>query len=166
MGKDLGDDSPAAWTQHMLKAVRNAVPRNEQLVPYGHLWSPKGQREYLIDMAISYETDHDQWHSYHGLVLACECEWGGTREALWQDFVKLADVRANLRVFIGALWPSVYAGRRKLLDECLCFLRGHRHVPEDEEFLVVLCEKKESRTARHGAWLLSRKGGVACLWEE
>ncbi|MBM4015844.1 MAG: hypothetical protein FJ293_12890, partial [Planctomycetes bacterium] len=58
---------------------------------------------YLADFVWCYQEEEDDTQSYEGLMLAGECEWTPTTDAFWEDFVKLADLSADRRIFIGHL---------------------------------------------------------------
>ncbi len=156
---DLGTDSPSAWTKHVFESVNKTRPTDQVVTcPPG-----KGRRgEYLVDLAWSSEESRE-WLGYRGLLLAMECEWGGDEDALWEDFIKLADVRADRKIFVGAARRKLYEDRERLLKAWASFLSNHRHVPESEEILVALCEKKESEAANHGSWILTGQGEVRQL---
>jgi hypothetical protein len=97
------------------------------------------------------------------LLLALECEWKGCEEEQWKDFVKLADVRAHRKVFVGALNIGLYDKREELLRRWATHLALHAHTCEHERILVALCEKKDSKAAKHGSWIVDGKGKVTAL---
>ena len=141
-------DSRSVWTRCILNAVNRTKPDDDRIVTYP---CRKGRRsEYLVDLVWSLEQNRE-WEGYGGLLLAVECEWGGDQEALWEDFIKLADVRADLKIFVGAAWSGLYEERERLLHAWASFLSNHRHVRECEEILVALCGKKGER---HGSWVV------------
>ena len=68
----------------------------------------------------------------------------GSKSSLWRDFTKLADVRADMRVFIGGV-----AGGRKGMSQFINgvkeFLWNHIHVAATEEYLIALYHKGKAK---------------------
>lgn len=117
-----------------------------------HAWGNHigpGRREYLVDYcwSIGAESEKD-WQDYTGLVLAAEIEWGGTRDAIWEDFVKLIDVRASARLFVANMWPEEWTRVDRILEEMASFVANHRHASDQDWVVVVLSCKTGSEAHR------------------
>lgn len=164
MEADLGTDSQKVWTKHIFEKVGSAKPEDDRIVPRCRFWGEKERGEYLIDLVWTL-GESKKCESYRGFLLALECEWKGSEEGLWKDFAKLADVRADLKVFVGAANVGVYAEHLELLKGWATYLSLHRHTCKSERILVALCDKRESKIAEHGSWILDGEGKVAALRE-
>lgn len=118
---------------------------------------PAWQPEYLVDLAISDDNPQSKPNDpfgYHSLLLALECEWSANENEKRYDFAKLADVRADRKVFVGFCSSREKADR--FVDAAAGFLKQHRHVAPTEEYGIVLFYKQESIEVR--AWLLTQQG--------
>lgn len=162
----------AAWIHKIFEDERGPSPQNltawtgfvatelaEQAELHGcEAWGCHVDRmhpEYLVDQCWSVhvrDRGDGYWSKYDGLVFAAEFEWGGTRSAVWQDFVKLLDVKADARLFIASLWPRVSDDRDKLIRQLRGALVRHRHATEADWVVLALCRKAHNEEP--GIWLL------------
>lgn len=113
--------------------------------------------EYLLDQCWSVDVRDrgaGYWSKYDGLVFAAEFEWGGTRTAVWDDFVKLLDVKADARLFIASLWPREWDDRDALIRELRDALVRHRHATEADWVVLALCRKAHEEDP--AIWLVER----------
>ncbi len=142
------EDDVGLWTKHIAKALCDIFA--------GVTVCGKGctTGEYLTDFAGFECSEEDAWGKYRGLVFAAECEWSkGNPDGLWEDFIKLADVRADRKVFIGNLHKQHFADVDALLEKWANHLKNHRHISADEEILVLLSEK--GGDAQEGSWIIT-----------
>jgi hypothetical protein len=158
-----------SWTKRMLSHINKVCPTPLVACPSWKGTSSKGA--YLLDLVWSREPKERPgqsqypWHKCRGLALALECEWGGTRTAFWEDFVKLADVRADRSVFTGNLWPDegftdFRVGKGKFISQIQAFLEHHA-CGRDYEVLVALWNKKNED--EFVARVFNGKGENECL---
>ncbi len=115
--------------------------------------------EYLADFTGFEYKEADPWKKYKGLILAAECEWSsGNPDGLWEDFVKLVDIRADRKVFIGNLHRRYFSDQaiRSLVKKWAMHLKNHRHTSSKEKVLVMLSEKCDH--PREGSWIISGDG--------
>jgi len=129
-----------AWTAHVARKLASLCPVG--CLPYGHLFREDDRREYLCDQVWGIERP-DDWEHYEGLAFAMECEWDGGVDAFLEDFVKVLDVAAERRLFIGNLhtktaWPD---RQTTVLETVRQIAKGHRFFGEADEVAVFLCEK-------------------------
>ena len=102
--------------------------------------------DHMIDLVWFYEPaegdETGQRKTYRGLALALECEWDGTKEEFWEDFVKLADVSASRRLFVGSLDADIYAQLEDDEGDLTCeighYLANHVHFRGEDEVLVTV----------------------------
>jgi hypothetical protein len=157
------------WTRHIKQEFRKAKPTSPEIVCYFEPWPGKPrepdrvtvagkkepQGEYLVDLVWTYQPKPgDEGH--RGLLLALECEWNGSEKALWQDFVKLADVTAPRKVFIGALTKVLYEDRERLVHALAEYLHRHMHA-QDDIVVIGLCGKGAYEDA-YEVWQLGPRG--------
>ena len=153
--KDVPEDNQVKdWTELIFKTVAEMIPDERTIFPYDRTLSSQEQGEYLLDHVWSIE-EGSSWQNYKGLLLAMECEWGGSDESVWEDFVKLVDIRAKFKIFVGTYrrWQEVDDFVRQLA----VFFKGHIHSKDTEEILLIL-EKKGGGEYR--AWILSGSGHI------
>lgn len=121
-----------------------------------------GKSEYLVDYTWSnQDEDRLAWKDYTGLALAVEIEWDGTLEAVWQDFVKLADIRAEGRMFIACLTSTAWSqvrdeDARELSADFTSFWAAHRSVQPGDWVIVGLIAKSQSSSDEPEIHLLER----------
>ena len=97
----------------------------------------------MVDVAWSVEAPVTKWGcGARGLVLAAEIEWGSTEDYFWEDFVKLSDVMADRRLYVGELqepeFSSVQDGGAGLSAAISCMLEHHRHFGALDAILVAV----------------------------
>ncbi len=152
------DDAPeeediSGWTKHVSESLERVFA---ELTICG-----KGgeEAEYLVDFAGYEGVETDPWSKYRGLALAAECEWSeATLDGLWKDFVKLADVRADRKVFIGNLRAEDFdKDTDALVADWAAHLQAHRHTCKGEQVLVMLFNKRCGATK--GSWIIGADGG-------
>ncbi|MCB9881126.1 MAG: hypothetical protein H6834_04990 [Planctomycetes bacterium] len=154
------DEELKAWTRFVLEGMSSDLPEGVVAYPkYAEDGSRRG--EFLVDLVWSVDAgpgqDPSQWKNYAGLILALECEWGGTEEAFWEDFAKLVDVRAKYRVFVGALQRQQFRSYRVgdgLARDVQAFLRGRPDFAPTDFILVALWEKTKA-----GPFIMHRYSG-------
>jgi len=138
--KATGKRSRREWTSYVKRVFTQACPKGMQ--PYH-----TGARgpEYLVDLVWSDPSEklkHVPWHKYRGLGLVLECEWKLGDDAFWEDFVKLADIRADARVFLGHQPHAHYCkfesddGTQNL--QIIQFLKHHRFFSTDDSLYVAM----------------------------
>lgn len=152
---DIGADDRPTWTVHLNQTLAKLMPPG--LVAFG-TGLGEGHGQYLVDHCWS--KPWEGMASYDGLELAAEFEFGGSRAAIEEDFVKLADVRARYRVFLGNLWSSDWAQVDKLAKDAAAFLAGHARV-DDKDSIVLALGPKGRRLERKDAlqvWEITRAG--------
>ncbi len=129
------------WTRFVLSVFSQACPSTCQ--PY----SSRDRRhpEYLVDLVWSYPNERGKWLPWsecRGLALAMECEWNGSTNGFWEDFIKLADVRADARVFLGHLHKRAFREYSStdgaFHHEIQRFLKRHRHFSAKDSIIVAL----------------------------
>lgn len=128
----------AGWTKRIALAIRTVarqINKAPAVLVFGH--GLLGG-EYLVDQVWSIEgrkrTD------YRGLLLAMECELSSASDDdRWYDFVKVADVRADLRVFIGAFPASAgMDDMKKFVTDVQTMVSRHRHRTPSDLYLLAL----------------------------
>lgn len=99
---DCGPDTDkrTPWTHHFNSFLARKVGHG--VTAFGCGLGRNGQ--YLVDHCWS--SPWTNMATYQGLELAAEFEWQGTRGSIEEDLVKLADVRAKARLFVGNLWGA------------------------------------------------------------
>jgi hypothetical protein len=130
----LGGDR--RWTQTLLKWFR------EEGKALGFQAYPDpnsdGHPEYLVDLCWSFE---EEWSSparmgvaYHGLILAMESEWAQSWDEILDDFNKLLDVKAVLKVFLCAPTKNQLEDLPKRL---LGQFENHLHQTLFDQYLIL-----------------------------
>jgi len=172
MDTDIGTDAARPWTRHIIKSIESLRPKDTRIVSWFEPWNKQNRYvlvcghtvergEYLVDLAWGLQHGGgDEGHG--GILLALECEWGGSEQHLWEDFVKLADVRAERKVFVGVGNNGVYAGRLDLIDRFARFLARHHHARTDQ-ILVALGGKYTRFKDQVTIALLGPRGGSKVL---
>lgn len=89
------EERNTVWTTE-LKRVLYDLGESRQLQAWGTRCKHGGA--WLWDVCwIKVGRD---WTDFRGAFLACEIEWGNSREALLEDFLKLVAAKADYRLFI------------------------------------------------------------------
>ncbi len=147
---DWEDDSKPYWTKKITEIMATIMPRKTgngyTLNSYSHSHDGDSRRkidnEYMIDHAWSYEIGNGDYDAFYGLALAMEVEWIGTVDSTWTDFYKLADIKADLKIFLTSLQVKVYEEEReKLIKTMVKFLSNHIHFANEEKILVIFWNK-------------------------
>ena len=181
MYAQMGKSGRTAWTTWILDNLRACAPPGLAVYPAKGVRLLDGQelgqsrQEYLLDLVWSFEPvanpedrigdDRAAWHEYRGLALGAEIEWHSNEDAFWADFIKLADVQAIRRVFIGqAQGETINAFRSggKITQTVEDFLSGHIHF--QGEVLVTLWQT--SRPYSFVARLFDGQGRSRLLIEQ
>lgn len=157
------------WSKRIFRCVANLCPRSvggRTVYPQGR-WL-EHEREYLVDQSWRVKPDANDktLPCYKGLVLAMECELGRkSPEGKWHDFVKLADVRADLRVFLGGVVTGE-KGQKEMRDFVKAvsgFLKGHRHSGPEDQYLIALYFAGEKPDDKLHGWLVHGDGRTEAL---
>lgn len=142
--EDIGTDDRTAWTEHLNRTLASHAPAGLKAFGTG-LGRHYGR--YLLDHCWS-----KSWvgmAGYEGLVLAAEFEFAGTKDAIEEDLVKLADVRAEARVFLGNLWGSQWADvAEEIARDASSMLYGHARARDD--WIVLALGPKGRREREEG----------------
>jgi len=151
-----GKRSP--WTKYVGNCLRK-IFRGLTVLGRGG----KKEPEYLVDFAGQDCSEAAPWRSYHGLILAAECEWNPDSDELWNDFIKLADVRADRRIFIGNFKANDWVKEaEKLVANWATHLKKHKHKCGDDEVLVMLFGYGKADGVE-GSWIIGANGDVKRL---
>ena len=154
---DHPDEAVRWWTRKVQSVVDSVLdlPR-EGFTRSGRLsgWDP----EFLVDMAITRDepgADRNDCLGYQQLCLAMESEWSAGRADREYDFTKLADIRAERKLFVGAA-----RSRKDHSLECeVARLRGfwgrHRGVTVNEEVGLILIDYV---TGCWHSWVIVKNG--------
>ena len=155
------DEDVTGWTSRIAKGLAEMIPGGQEksIFAYGHDWEHEEHGEYLLDQVWSLERG-EKWKDYEGLVLAMECELSyDSDEERWKDFVKLADVRADMRVFIGAVpGGEDLSAMDRFINGVRRFLQGHRYVTGEEQYLIALYAKNGNPDKNLHGWLVYGDG--------
>lgn len=158
-------DQPA-WTKFLASEMRALAARTAptELTSWGSAWSADDCGQHLVDVAWAYLPPgrNSSWTEYEGLALALECEWKTDHDHLFQDFVKVLDVQADRRLFIGQLSAGGWQERQQLLDEFDSIVQRHRHLSGGAEIGVVICRANHVDDGE--AWLLVRGAKRELVW--
>jgi len=131
---DTGPDTDerTVWTQHFNDRLAIRVPSG--ITAFGSGLGRNSQ--YLVDHCWS--APWTGMSSYSGLELAAEFEWGGTRGAVEEDLIKLADIRAKARLFVGNLWGSEWCKTaQEIADATVAMLSKHDFARDDTIVLAL-----------------------------
>ena len=157
-GRRLEDKDIGRWSEKIAREVAAVCPiefNGKKVEAHGKYCGNHG--EYLLDQAWRIIVDD----RYAGLLLAMECELSDpSDEGRWHDFYKLTDVRADLRVFVGAVPAKDGKGAMdKFVNEIKALLPQHQHVSVDDAYLIALYYKGADRPddALHG-WIIYGDG--------
>ncbi len=153
--KEVPEKRPE-WTKYIKEIFSDMKSTGVEEYGYG------GNPAYLLDYVWGYEEKDTEWWEYPGLALAMECEWHGSEDEFWKDFVKLADIRADIKIFVGQLNTTVYENRKELIQNVKTFLSGHRHFGKDEKILIVLWDKGVSEEGE--SYLVQGDGTTVEVW--
>jgi hypothetical protein len=99
---------------------------------------------------------------YRGLDLIAEFEWHGTRSAIEEDLIKLADVRAQARLFVGNLWGADWKSVAQCIaDDAATMLAKHRFAREDR-IVLAIGPKGQTREQQEGLliWEVTASGAT------
>jgi len=171
-------DTPRLWTNALLNLVlRWGRQAGFTVYPKGRIYDIKRKQnlyvgsEYLFDAAW-YVTEDEriqywkvaQWspRPKNGFILCVESEWAGRTskeqfDEMMDDFAKLTEAKADLKIFIGAYKPRGKVGGKPMLDEFLrvaeLYAMTHRWVYPGEQYLIMLwkneAEWKKDRNDFH-----------------
>lgn len=108
--------------------------KNEGLEPHVKETIAKGSSEYLVDLCWT-TGYYDKKAVGYWIELALESELGDqSRDGIWHDFIKLMDVKANLKV--GIFRPSKRE-REEILEMFRDEIDGHRIKNPQEQYLII-----------------------------
>jgi len=106
-------------------------------VESSRLPSGNGEGEYLVDACWWKKQTNQYW-----LELIVESEWDSSSGEIEQDFYKLIDIKAYLKVWICSWSDNQYQKREKLLSDLVAQTRFK--IPEEEYLIINLPFNKES----------------------
>lgn len=154
------------WTNFVASEMRALAAKTApmELTCWGSPWSADDCGQHLVDVAWAYLPPgrNSPWTEYEGLALAMECEWKTDRDCLFQDFLKVLDVQADRRLFVGQLSAGGWHERQHLLDEFDAIVQRHRHLPDGTEIGIVLCSTNHNENGE--GWLLVRGAKRELVW--
>ncbi|MCC6671543.1 MAG: hypothetical protein IT458_10810 [Planctomycetes bacterium] len=96
--------------------------------------------------------------TYAGLELAAEVEFAGTREQIEHDLIKLADVRAHSRLFVGSLGPWSQDEAAAIADAAATMMRLHDLAAGEWMVLALGPKGKQEDTEDMRIWKVTRDG--------
>jgi hypothetical protein len=143
------------WTEYIKLILSSIKPTGVEI------YENNNNYEYLLDYVWSYEKKNSEYWKYHGLALAMECEWDGSEEEFWKDFIKLADIRADRKIFVAGLKTTLYKNRENLIQKIKMFLSNHRHFGKEEKILILFWDKGKSE---EGESFLIKGDGIVQTW--
>lgn len=162
-GKKIPNDKPGAWGPPIADAIAAQAPRTwdgRGVQVRGNKGSSATPSEYLVDQCWRIGVLGAQPSDYCGLLLAAEIEVSEAKDLeRWWDLVKLSDVRADLRVFVGKL--PARGDMEGFVRQVASFMSGHRHVHPVDRLLLALYHSGV-KDALHG-WLVHGDGVVEPL---
>ena len=116
----------------------------------------RGQGEYLVDLCWWQEKDET---GHYCLQLILESEWNCAKDELLQDFYKLIDIKAALKIWICSWGENQVKERLQLA--CKYVSRAKYKIPGEEYLIINLPVNKISnykdRMVIEG-WLIDYKG--------
>jgi hypothetical protein len=121
---------------------------------------PGHNGQYLVDHCWS--APWTCMRDYRGLDLIAEFEWHGTRSAIEEDLIKLADVRAQARLFVGNLWGADWKSVAQCIaDDAATMLAKHRFAREDR-IVLAIGPKGQTREQQEGLliWEVTASGAT------
>ncbi|MDD5449938.1 MAG: hypothetical protein PHO42_05005 [Candidatus Omnitrophica bacterium] len=119
-----GDGGNTSWTNEILGYFRREGRLTYQF--------KSDDYEYLLDLV--WYKGGKEYEDYYGLELALESEWGGSLGEIMDDFYKLTDVKAFLKVMI--VGRSEYS-TDKMIEIMSKTVKNSKKLPE-EEYLVII----------------------------
>ena len=150
------DDDLTAWTVHVNSCFSEHA-KAKGLEAFGKGLG-KRRGEYLVDHCWS-----EPWtgmETYRGLQFAAEFEWGGTRSAIEEDVIKLADIRAPARLFLGTLWSAPWSAAEDIATEVGLMLKAHGVARGDWIVLALGPKGKAEVTEPLKVWKVTTNGAV------
>jgi hypothetical protein len=150
----------AEWTRWFHETAADLVVQGRP--HYGRCGRGRGwDPEYLADVTVSQDlpdSRHDDPFGYTHLVFAMEIEWSTDEWGRGYDFCKLADVRADLKLYVCEVprWVWNEVGP-VLVDRFAKFWNQHVLVQPEETVGLMVTSKSDV-----GAWVL-RKGSTPAL---
>lgn len=137
------DDGRRVWTRYFNSCLADLATKQQPALTAHYSNRDEDRCEYMIDRCWS--APWSEMRTYSGLVLAAEFEWGGSRKDIEEDLVKLADVRAQHRVFVGNLsGPGWSANADHIAESAADFLRDHRFATERDSIVLGIGPKQGS----------------------
>lgn len=128
----IPDGSEKPWTIEIIEIFTRVGNK------LGYVTRSKGQSggEYLLDIVIVERPKAESWRTQKDIIVAVECEWSKYRDEVHYDFMKLCDIKADLRVM-------VYSDLKDDVQdkELIPFLNNltneRRHKHNDDAYLAI-----------------------------
>lgn len=97
----------------------------------------QGEGEYLVDLCWWKEKEKT---STYWLELILESEWNSSKDEILQDFYKLIDIKAALKVWVCS-WGEKQM-KERLSQTCDYILTARFKIPEEQYLILNLPESK------------------------
>lgn len=146
------------WTKHMNRRLARLA--KEHMLEEWCSGRGRKRAEYLVDHCWS-----NRWQgmaSYTGLVFAAEFEFHGSRASVEEDLVKLADVRADARLFLGNLRGRHWEKKAETIAQAAAeMLAIHAHTRSDWIVLALGPKGKKLEGEQNlMVWKVTSRGPV------
>lgn len=144
-------DNVRLWTRRMNRRLEREA--RGLVASYS---APKRKKaEYLVDH--SWAWTRRRLKTYRGLALAAEFEFGGTVRAIADDLVKLVDVRAYARLFVGNIREWTRTRVQEIAEATKSMLQRHEFARNDWIVLAIGPKgERASKAHRIRIWKVTR----------
>ena len=135
-------DEIPVWTKKITDYFYHTGKDIPEVTPY----SKYHTGEYLNDLVWSVEKGKG-YEDYVGLELALESEWGGSKKEIMEDFYKLIDVKAYLKIMI--IGRSEQSSD-EIIEIMSKTIQNARMKISEEEYLIIIFPQSSYGTEREG----------------
>lgn len=137
--QSLFNDTDKTWTKNILEYFEKEGINSYDLVSH---------RNYLNDLVWSIEgKKEEEYENYDGLVLALESEWGRSKKQIMEDFYKLVDVKAFLKIMI--IGRSGQA-TNEIIEVMSKIIKKGRIKVFEEEYLIIVFPQNYYEVEKEG----------------